>query len=571
MVQNRPCSFGTILCSQESSQRPTGWPGAASPGPRAATASSGQATAGGKAAGADSGTQTTCLAQDASFGQRWQHPRPVGAGAAGFQHRREAQPSLPVRGPGRWSAGAEGEGSRLSSSSRGGKRLRGALLSHSERCAGAPRGSASPGPERGPAAALPGSSRGSGTGPAGTSREPTRRGGGGPGGRGAAGASHRGHRPPAGGDEPGRRRLRHPQGFPRAAPLHPPGGGAGAATALPKMEGPCPGFVPPGKPPRPRQCVPPLAPPAPPPPPRAAAPLRSAAFRGPGRRISAGTAGRIRTPRQTPQPRAASRSPTPCGPAVREGTGAPPGAGTGAAAAADPYRGAGAGAGAAAPARRSSAPWRGRRRGWPSPAPPGPRGRTLGAPRPGPAAPAGGSGRGMLRLAPAPDAAPQPRAGAAPPAAAAGTPLPSLPPRACPRSAQHPAALLGHSPASSPCSPRFWGSHTHFTMLRSRAKLTRPAPSSAAMHSQHHPDRLPQPQAPQKDTDFPFPSPTSAVREALELLLPRSPSHVSLSHRQQPPPLAGLPPARIPPCPGNRQTTEASPAPRAGAAAPTQR
>lgn len=292
-------------------QRPTGWPGAASPGPRAATASSGQATAGGKAAGADSGTQTTCLAQDASFGQRWQHPRPVGAGAAGFQHRREAQPSLPVRGPGRWSAGAEGEGSRLSSSSRGGKRLRGALLSHSERCAGAPRGSASPGPERGPAAAaaLPGSSRGSGTGPAGTSREPTRRGGGGPGGRGAAGASHRGHRPPAGGDEPGRRRLRHPRGFPRAAPLHPPGGGAGAATALPKMEGPCPGFVPPGKPPRPRQCVPPLAPPAPPPPPRAAAPLRSAAFRGPGRRISAGTAGRI--PHPPADPTAPGRIPQP--------------------------------------------------------------------------------------------------------------------------------------------------------------------------------------------------------------------------------------------------------------------
>lgn len=53
-------------------EQPTTHPGvrgAASPGPRAATASSGQAKAGGKAAEAESGTQTTCLAQDASFGQ----------------------------------------------------------------------------------------------------------------------------------------------------------------------------------------------------------------------------------------------------------------------------------------------------------------------------------------------------------------------------------------------------------------------------------------------------------------------------------------------------------------------
>lgn len=259
------------------------------------------------------------LAQDATFGQRCQDPRPVSAGAAGFQHRREPQPCRPLSGPGRWSAGAEGEGSRLSSSSRGGKRLRrGALLSHSERCAGAPRGSAnrSPGPERGPAAAaLPGSSRGSGTGPAGTSREPTRRGGGGPGRAGGSGCLPPGYNPPA----------HQPEGTSRggagaATPGAPQGqfpytrygGGAGAAPALPKMEGPCPGFVPPGKPPWPRQRVPPPSPPRllhrlPGPPPRSAPPHSAdpAAASPPALRAAS------RTPRQTPHPRAASRNPRP--------------------------------------------------------------------------------------------------------------------------------------------------------------------------------------------------------------------------------------------------------------------
>lgn len=133
----------------------------------------------------------------------WRRMRPSGSDA---RTRGRLVQEPPVFGPagsrshpclsagpdrGRWSPGAEGEGSRLSSSSRGGKRLRRrALLSHSERCAGAPGGSASPGPgpERGPAAAaLPGSSRGSGTGPAGTSRESTRRGRGGPGRAGGSG------------------------------------------------------------------------------------------------------------------------------------------------------------------------------------------------------------------------------------------------------------------------------------------------------------------------------------------------------------------------------------------------
>lgn len=191
--------------------------------------------------------------------------------------------------------------------------------------------------------------------------------------------------------------------------------------------------------------------------------------------------------------------------------------------------------------------------------PPRPRGPGRGE-RPGVAPPRPGSRHGPA----APTRRRSSRGRARDPApftAASGLP----PPRSASPSFARPLARL------QPLLSQILGlAHTFYDAPVTREALaprqTRPAPSSTAMQSQRHPEQLAQPQAPQKRQRFPVSEPHLSCWRGLGAAAPPLPSHVSLSHRQQPPPLSGLPPH--PPCPGNRRTTEA--APRARAAAPAR-